>query len=193
MVFSQALWILAATSFSPKWFNIMMAACSSPEIGLAKFFLQDQVPNRGWLQTWHILSLILAEPASPTDPEIWAAISDITSPYKLGITTTSNRSGVSAILAAPMFTINVRFYIRDTRGQSLQIPFLKRPSCLFHDVCLLLKRDYFCGCAVWRIQKRTWQFFATWSAYQVSGTWTTSSVCWCSIPAIQIFFVFPRL
>src|SRR5205823_4807555 len=57
------------------------------------------------------LSPTLADPASPTDPAICAATSLRISPYRFGITMTSKASGVSAILAAPISTIQTSFSI----------------------------------------------------------------------------------
>ena len=47
---------------------------------------------------------ILALPANPTEPETSEAISDIISPYKLRVTTTSKFSGLFASLAEAIST-----------------------------------------------------------------------------------------
>ena len=108
MVRSQALWTLAATSGWSMCTSISTEPSSRPE-GLARF-----CPARRGADPWMAsnmaqLSPMLADPARPTEPAICAATSLRISPYRLGITMTSNAVGVSAILAAPISTIQTSF------------------------------------------------------------------------------------
>ncbi len=74
---------------------------------------------------------MFAEPARPTEPAICAATSERMSPYRLGSTMTSNASGVSAILAAPMSTIQCSFSMSGYSAATSSNTWWKRPSVIF--------------------------------------------------------------
>ena len=76
-------------------------------------------------------SPMFAEPARPTEPAIWAATSDRMSPYRFGMTMTSNASGVSAILAAPMSTIQCSFSMSGYSAAISSKTLWNRPSVIF--------------------------------------------------------------
>ena len=86
---------------------------------------------------------MLDDPARPTDPAICAATSESTSPYRFGITITSKASGVSAILAAPMSTIQCSFSISGYSGADLVEDLVEQAVGHLQDVVLGEAGDLF--------------------------------------------------
>ena len=104
MVVSQALCTAAAAAPWPKCASIF-AALSSRPLGLAR-----SCPAMSGAEPWIASNMAKSSPmfadgASPTEPLISAAMSDRMSPYRLGVTITSKRSGALASRPIPMSTI----------------------------------------------------------------------------------------
>ena len=84
---------------------------------------------------------MFADPASPTEPAICAATSERMSPYRFGMTTTSNASGVSASFAAPMSTIQCSFVDIGILRRDLIEHFVEEAVGDLHDVVFREARD----------------------------------------------------
>ena len=135
IVRSQALCTCSATSGWSMCTSISTAPSSSPE-GFARF-----CPARRGAEPWIASNIahcspMFADPASPTEPAICAATSDRMSPYRFGITITSNASGVSAIFAAPISTIQASFSISGYSARDLVEDLVEQAVGHLHDVVL---------------------------------------------------------
>ena len=130
IVRSHALWTASATSVRPRCTSIITAPRNNPD-GFARFWpaLRGAEP---WIASnIAICSPMFAEPANPTEPAICAATSDNTSPYRFGRTRTSNASGVSAIFAAPMSTIQCSLMMSGYSGAISSNTLWNNPSVIF--------------------------------------------------------------
>ena len=104
MVRSQALWTRVAACVRPRCTSIITADSSRPD-GLARSRPAMSGAEPCTASNMAQSRPMLDEGAMPIEPATSAATSDRMSPYRLGATTTSKRSGSTAILAVPMSMI----------------------------------------------------------------------------------------
>ena len=92
MVFSHALWTLEAMSPCPIWTSIITAPSKSPE-GFAMPLPAMSGAEPCTASNMAKSTPMFDDPPSPTEPVISAAMSEMMSPYRFGVTMTSKLCG----------------------------------------------------------------------------------------------------